>query len=133
MSLGAFGHFSHELFLSARLRPQQSLFNILNHIVRSGTEPREAVLNFLARTIQLNVKRDGSHVDPATVASDGFMLNLSIALLRFAEPFLDSKFSKVELFRVIQVGLMLIARRRNSWIESTHFTLLGRIVSMYLK
>lgn len=133
MSLGAFGHISLELFLSERFRPQQSLFNILNHIVRSGTEPREAVLNFLARTIQLNIKRDGSHVDPATVASDGFMLNLSIALLRFAEPFLDSKFSKVELFHALQTTMLLIVKRRNSWIESTHFTLLGRIVSMCLK
>jgi ubiquitin conjugation factor E4 B len=53
------------------------------------------VLNYLAQAIQLNVKRGGSHVDPATVASDGFMLNLSAALLRLSEPFLDVKFSKV--------------------------------------
>lgn len=68
----------------------------MDRIVRSGPEPREAVLNYLAQAVQLNVKRGGSHVDPATVASDGFMLNLSVTLLRFSEPFLDAKFSKVQ-------------------------------------
>jgi ubiquitin conjugation factor E4 B len=53
------------------------------------------VLDFLARALQLNLKRGGMHVDPAIVASDGFMINLQTALLRFAEPFLDANFSKV--------------------------------------
>lgn len=34
-------------------------------------------------------------VDPALVASDGFMINLQTSLLRLAEPFLDAKFTKV--------------------------------------
>ncbi|KAF8305671.1 hypothetical protein DL93DRAFT_2089352 [Clavulina sp. PMI_390] len=75
---------------------QGSTYHILDHIVRAGPEPREAVLNYLAKCIQLNVKRSGSHVDPATVASDSFMLNLCVALLRFAEPFLDAKLSKLD-------------------------------------
>jgi ubiquitin conjugation factor E4 B len=74
---------------------QQSVFTILNGIVRSGPQPREAVLDYFARALQLNLKRGGMHVDPATVASDGFMINLQSALLRFAEPFLDANFSKV--------------------------------------
>ena len=43
----------------------------------------------------MNVKRGGMQVDPETVASDGFMINLQTVLLRFAEPFMDSKYSKV--------------------------------------
>ena len=44
----------------------------------------------------MNIKRGGMHVDPVTVASDGFMINLQTVLLRFAEPFMDSKFTKVK-------------------------------------
>lgn len=90
---------------------QQSTFNILNAIVRSSTAtatpppnpspgpaPRESVLNYFARVIQLNTKRSGSHVDPTTVASDGFMVNLLAVLLHFSDPFLDAKFTKVRSF-----------------------------------
>ncbi|CCO29155.1 ubiquitin conjugation factor E4 B [Rhizoctonia solani AG-1 IB] len=35
-------------------------------------------------------------VDPRTVASDGFIINLQAVLLRFAEPFLDAKYSKID-------------------------------------
>ena len=34
-------------------------------------------------------------VDPTTVASDSFMLNLQAVLLRFAEPFMDANYTKV--------------------------------------
>lgn len=34
-------------------------------------------------------------VNPATVASDGFMVNVQAVLLRFAEPFVDATYSKV--------------------------------------
>lgn len=64
-------------------------------MVRSGPPAREAVLNYYARVIQLNLKRGGMQVDPETVASDGYMINLQATLLRFAEPFMDAKYSKV--------------------------------------
>ena len=34
-------------------------------------------------------------VDPATVSSDSFMVNIQTVLLRFAEPFMDATYSKV--------------------------------------
>ena len=34
-------------------------------------------------------------VDPTTVASDGFMINIQSILLSFAEPFMDATYSKV--------------------------------------
>ncbi len=34
-------------------------------------------------------------VDPATVASDSFMVNVHLILLRFAEPFMDAQYTKV--------------------------------------
>ena len=34
-------------------------------------------------------------VDPTTVATDSFMLNMQAILLRFAEPFMDANYTKV--------------------------------------
>jgi hypothetical protein len=37
---------------------------------------------------------DFLQVEPETVATDSFMLNLQSVMLRFAEPFMDSKYTK---------------------------------------
>lgn len=91
---------------------QSSLFQIFNTLVRASAESREAVLDYFSRVVSLNVKRTGMQVrlfwlngwprsltavkvDPTTVASDGFMLNMQAVLLRFAEPFMDANYTKV--------------------------------------
>lgn len=81
-------------------RAQGSLFQIFNALVRAGAGPREAVLAYFARAIALNARRAGTHVDPVTVASDSFMMNLQSVLLRFAEPFMDSQYTKVRALPV---------------------------------
>ena len=44
---------------------------------------------------------DTGQVDPNTVASDSFMMNLQIILLHFVEPFMDANFTKARnLFRL---------------------------------
>ncbi|KAG8733450.1 hypothetical protein FRC11_006177 [Ceratobasidium sp. 423] len=75
---------------------QQSLFLVFNAIVRASPDARERVLKYFSTILNINVKRAGAHVDPQTVASDGFMINLQAVLLRFAEPFLDAKYSKID-------------------------------------
>ncbi|KAJ2929747.1 hypothetical protein H1R20_g7337, partial [Candolleomyces eurysporus] len=75
---------------------QSSLFKIFDALVRAGPASREAVLQYFARVIRLNGKRAGMQVDPDTVASDSFMLNLQSVLLRFSEPFMDVNFSKID-------------------------------------
>ncbi|KAK0464249.1 ubiquitin conjugation factor E4 [Desarmillaria tabescens] len=75
---------------------QSSLFQIFNTLVRASAQSREAVLNYFARVIALNVKRAGMQVDPTTVASDSFMVNLQTILLRFAEPFMDANYTKMD-------------------------------------
>ncbi|KAF8510860.1 ubiquitin elongating factor core-domain-containing protein [Gautieria morchelliformis] len=75
---------------------QMSLFQIFNAIVRSSPASREGVLAYFARAVNLNLKRGGMQVDFATVASDAFMINLHTILLRFAEPFMDAKYSKMD-------------------------------------
>ncbi|KAG6909123.1 hypothetical protein DXG01_001875 [Tephrocybe rancida] len=75
---------------------QSSLFQIFNTLVRAGPESREAVLQYFARVISLNSRRAGTHVDMDTVSSDCFMVNLQTILLRFAEPFMDANYSKMD-------------------------------------
>ncbi|TFK61391.1 hypothetical protein BDN72DRAFT_828292 [Pluteus cervinus] len=75
---------------------QSSLFQVFNTLVRASPDSREAVLGWFARIISLNVKRAGMQVDPDTVSSDSFMANVQTILLRFAEPFMDATYSKVD-------------------------------------
>ena len=74
---------------------QSSLFAIFNSLVRASTESREAVLDYFTRVVALNVKRGGMQVDPNAVGTDSFLANIQAVLLRFAEPFMDARYSKV--------------------------------------
>ncbi|KAH7922937.1 hypothetical protein BV22DRAFT_1036932 [Leucogyrophana mollusca] len=75
---------------------QTSLFNIFNTLVRASAESREAVLEYFASAVKLNVRRGGMQVEMETVASDSFMMNLQAVMLRFAEPFMDAKYTKID-------------------------------------
>ncbi|THH05498.1 hypothetical protein EW145_g4753 [Phellinidium pouzarii] len=83
---------------------QSTLFQVFNTIVRASPEAREVVLQYFSRAIGLNVKRGGMQVDPGTVASDGFMINMQAILLRFAEPFMDAKYSKIDRIDACYLG-----------------------------
>ncbi|KAH8924887.1 hypothetical protein BT69DRAFT_1349120 [Atractiella rhizophila] len=75
---------------------QNSLFTITNNIVRSGPKAREHVINYWCAVLRLNEKRAGAYVDPRTVSSDGFMVNILAVLLGFAGPIIDPQYSKVD-------------------------------------
>ncbi|GAA6057987.1 hypothetical protein JCM3770_004600 [Rhodotorula araucariae] len=75
---------------------QNTLFRILDNIVRSSPAARAAVLAFLGRAAALNAKRAAMRVDPASVSSEGFVHNLHYVLLRFSEPFMDAGYSKID-------------------------------------
>ncbi|KIM56094.1 hypothetical protein SCLCIDRAFT_133427 [Scleroderma citrinum Foug A] len=75
---------------------QSSLFSIFNTLVRASPESREAVLEYFATVVKLNIRRAGMQVEPETVATDSFMVNLQSVLLRFAEPFMDARYSKMD-------------------------------------
>ncbi|KAJ7863060.1 ubiquitin elongating factor core-domain-containing protein [Mycena olivaceomarginata] len=83
---------------------QVSLFGPL---CRLGIFAREWGLQWSARDakkssvlalpiVSLNVKRAGMQVEPETVATDSFMVNLQSILLRFAEPFMDANYTKMD-------------------------------------
>ncbi|KAJ7095825.1 ubiquitin elongating factor core-domain-containing protein [Mycena belliarum] len=75
---------------------QSSLFQVFNTLVRASAESREAVLEYFSRVISLNARRAGMQVEAETVATDSFMVNLQSVLLRFAEPFMDANYTKMD-------------------------------------
>ena len=76
---------------------QDDLFNIVNLMMtKSGKETREKMLDWLALVVNANHKRRAMYVDPKTVSSDGFMVNVTVILDRLCEPFMDATFSKVD-------------------------------------
>lgn len=98
---------------------QNSLFQVFNTLVRASSESREAVLQYFARVINLNVKRAGLQVGEDTIATDSFMVNLQTVLYRLAEPFMDANYTKVGIRSAnLLHGQLLPARL----IGSTRFT-----------
>ncbi|KLO08673.1 hypothetical protein SCHPADRAFT_908469 [Schizopora paradoxa] len=75
---------------------QSALFRIFDRILRASPQSREFVLQYFSRVISLNIRRAGMQVDFNTVASDSFMTNVLAVLLRFAEPFMDATYSKLD-------------------------------------
>ncbi|KAJ8523244.1 hypothetical protein ONZ45_g319 [Pleurotus djamor] len=75
---------------------QSSLYSVFNALIRASPKSREAVLEYFYTVIRLNIKRAGIQVEAETVASDSFMVNLQSVLYRFAEPFIDATYSKLD-------------------------------------
>lgn len=75
---------------------QDHLFFISDKIIRGSPESRNNFLKYLGRIIDLNHKRLALQVQPNTVSSDGFILNISAVLIRFCEPFADVYGSKID-------------------------------------
>jgi len=76
---------------------QANLFRICDLVVRSGMEGKRAVLDWFAEVLVTNTKRKAMQVDPTSVASDGFMLNVVAVLNKFAEPFIDIHCKRVPI------------------------------------
>jgi len=75
---------------------QTDLLDIVNHIIRGSKEAREKILDWFATCVNTNHKRGGYQVDPATISSDGFMVNVTVCLDQLCEPFMDATFSKID-------------------------------------
>lgn len=75
---------------------QKTMFGICNSIIRSNPDARDDLLEYFGHVIKLNEKRAQMQVDVQTVASDGFMHNITSVLLMFCDPFLDVRASKID-------------------------------------
>ena len=75
---------------------QMDLLEITNRIIKTGKEPREKMLNWFARSVNINHKRRAMQVNHQEVSSDGFMINVTVCLDQLCEPFMDASFSKLD-------------------------------------
>lgn len=75
---------------------QDDLFRIADTFVRSGAENRNRLLDWFAYIMNVNHKRRALQVDPREVATDGFMINVTVILDRLCVPFMDNTFGKVD-------------------------------------
>jgi ubiquitin conjugation factor E4 B len=83
-------------YVQEALRQYQThLYQMCLAIVKSGREGQRAVLNWFGEVLATNLKRKVPHVDPTTIASDGFMINVVAVLNKFAEPFVDIHCNRV--------------------------------------
>ena len=88
---------SHSTLRSTLSTVHNIHFKLFNNLIRSaGVESREAVLAFWGNACELNKKRGAMRVRSREVASDGFMVNLFEVLMRFCDPFMDLKYSKID-------------------------------------
>lgn len=74
---------------------QVDLIAIINAFIRASTAARNRVLDWFAFALNTNHKRRALQVNPKEVASDGFMVNLTVVLDQLCEPFMDTGFSKI--------------------------------------
>lgn len=75
---------------------QLDLKDAVNAFVRASTDARNKLLDWFAYIMNTNHKRRAMQVDPREVASDGFMMNVTVVLDYLCEPFMDTTFSKVD-------------------------------------
>ena len=75
---------------------QEDLKDIIHHFIRASPKAKDATLDWFAHVVNSNHKRRALQVEPHTVASDGFMTNITVALDQLCEPFMDVRFSKID-------------------------------------
>lgn len=74
---------------------QKDLLDIINHFVRASPVSKAKTLDWFAYIVNQNHKRRAMQIDPREVASDGFMLNVTVILDGLCEPFMDTTFSRI--------------------------------------
>ncbi|KAG0329633.1 hypothetical protein BGZ99_001240 [Dissophora globulifera] len=72
------------------------LFQVVNSIIRAGSDPKEKMLNYFYSVLAKNERRAKMQVDRTTVSGDGFIYNITEVLMQFCDPFMDSNHSKVD-------------------------------------
>ncbi|CAJ2512100.1 Uu.00g077250.m01.CDS01 [Anthostomella pinea] len=74
---------------------QGDLTSIATAFAKASKESRNHLLNWFAYTMNANHKRRALQVKSADVASDGFMVNVTVILDQLFQPIMDTTFSKI--------------------------------------
>lgn len=74
----------------------ERLFFIVDKIVRGSPTSREDIMSYFSRIVNKNHLRRGEHANQNKLASNAFMTNISLILIKFSEPFLDISFKRID-------------------------------------
>ncbi|GMG40316.1 unnamed protein product [Ambrosiozyma monospora] len=102
------------------------LFSLCDKLVRAGGAARQAFLKLLADIVNKNHLRRGSHADPRKNASDSFMINLTLILVKFAQPFLATLNPK--MLEKIDIHYL---SQRNKLLDLTEETKINSTIQEY--
>lgn len=72
------------------------LFFIMDKIIRGSPDSRTDVISYWAQIVNKNHLRRGDHAMLNKLASNAFMTNISLLLVRFSQPFLDISYKKID-------------------------------------
>lgn len=72
------------------------LFFIVDKILRGSAESRTNLMTYFAQIVNKNHLRRGDHANQNKLASNAFMTNISIILVKFSQPFLDVSYKKLD-------------------------------------
>lgn len=74
----------------------ERLFFITDKIIRGSEQSRNDLLKYFATIVNKNHLRRGDHADFSKLASNAFMTNIAMVLIRLSLPFLDSSLTKLD-------------------------------------
>ncbi|AET41351.1 ubiquitin-ubiquitin ligase UFD2 Ecym_8055 [Eremothecium cymbalariae DBVPG len=74
----------------------ERLFFIVDKIIRGSSESRTGLLSYFAQIVNKNHLRRGDHAQHNKLSSNAFMTNITLILVKFSRPFLDSTHKKID-------------------------------------
>ncbi|GMM56340.1 ubiquitin-ubiquitin ligase [Maudiozyma humilis] len=72
------------------------LFFICDKIIRGSVESRTDLIVYWGRIVNKNHLRRGDHAAQNKLASNAFMSNITVLLVKFSQPFLDVSYKKID-------------------------------------
>lgn len=86
----------HESLQTQHKMVLERLFYIVDKIIRASNESRTDLLSYFAHIINRNHLRRGDHANSNKLASNAFVTNIALLLVRFSQPFLDVSYKKID-------------------------------------
>lgn len=74
----------------------ERLFFIVDKILRGSPDSRTNLMSYFAQIVNKNHLRRGDHANQSKLASNAFMSNIALLLVKFSQPFLDVSYKKLD-------------------------------------
>lgn len=88
---------SRNLLSSIQSSVNSQLHRLLMTVIRSSSDNREKIIEYLSHVMDLNKPRGKMQFDRAHVSTDGFMFNILSVCIKLFQPITDVNYSKLHL------------------------------------